>query len=127
MSVAGGGNDRSWQGRAWWEAEAAGKPLAWAASGCRIDDGQWHHVVGTAASQELRLYVDGELVGKAPKPSVGSSACDLTIGLGRGTPVEPFLGLHVHKVSFSGAMDDVMLFDRELSPEEVKALYESQK
>jgi hypothetical protein len=79
--------------------------------------GVWYHVVGTFDGKHLRIYLNGKQVSYvrqtvAPK----MRGLPLWIGYGRGFPPEYFRGL----------MDEVMVFDRALSPTEVEALYASQ-
>jgi hypothetical protein len=72
----------------------------------------------------LQLYVDGRPVGK-PRRAKGHPkhvAYDLTIGQNRSNGHPEEMGQ-----SFNGMMDDVMMFNRALSPDEVAALYNSQK
>ncbi len=90
-----------------------------------VADGQWHHVVGSFDGQETRLYVDGRPVGghSRVKNYPGNVTCDLTIGADRSNP-DPELG--EVDASFNGMMDDVMMFNRALSPDEVEALFKAQ-
>ena len=103
------------------------RKAAWAASRWKIDDGQWHHIAGTCSESEARLYVDGEMVGKGSKAVVGANTCALTLGLGLSTPGEIYPGLPVDSASFNGIMDEVMIFNRGFSRDEIRALYDAQK
>jgi hypothetical protein len=78
-------------------------------------DGEWHHLVATAASGgELALYVDGE-----PK---GTRAIDGPLYTG---PGQTWIGRSPGQDRpLNGAVDDVRIYDRVLSPAEVTALYE---
>ena len=95
------------------------------ASDAVICDGQWHHLVGTYDSTQQKLYVDGIL--QRAKPSwngeLAVNSNDLTIGANRSNP-EASLG--EVGASFNGMMDDVMMFNRALSADEVQALFKSQ-
>lgn len=70
---------------------APGEPLV---SDASVADGQWHHAVATidapdAEGAVVRLYVDGELVGEAPRPAATGREGAWRIGAG-----EPsFVGL----------------------------------
>jgi hypothetical protein len=82
--------------------------------------GQWYHLTGVrdAAKGELKLYLDGELVATRSACSLDATSTGNTvIGRGKfgGNPVD-FL---------DGTVDQVHLFDRALSPTEVKSLYDS--
>ncbi len=95
-------------------------------SRAKVYDGNWHQVVGTFDETELNVYVDGELAG-GPRASAGQpahTAYNLTIGANRSNP-----NASIGEVgsSFYGLMDDVMMYDRALTPREVKFLYASQK
>jgi hypothetical protein len=74
--------------------------------------GVWTHLVGTCDGTDLRLYVDGVLaagpltVTNAPEDSFWTAGSEITGG-----------GV------FRGALDDVRVYNRALSVDEVKALY----
>ncbi len=117
--VGGPDDGKSWRGQV--ALEVAHQ---WMPSGIEIADGQWHQVVGTFDGFELRLYLDGWPVG-SPHRAKGQpqhTSYDLTIGANRSTGVPGEIGQ-----AFNGSMDDVMMFNRALSSEEVQALYYSQK
>lgn len=82
--------------------------------------GQWHHVVGTRdeTTREQRIYVDGALSSSHTCPgSVFSATSGITVGRGLyGAAPSDFL---------SGAIDDVGLIARTLSPEDVLVLYQA--
>ena len=91
----------------------------------RIDDGQWHHVVGTYDGTSATVYLDGLPVGK-PGHKLGDiphNDYDLTIGANRSNP-DGALG--EIGASFNGMMDDVMMFNRALTADEVQAVFKSQ-
>ncbi|MFH1725559.1 MAG: LamG-like jellyroll fold domain-containing protein, partial [Elusimicrobiota bacterium] len=77
----------------------------------------WHHAVGTYDGAQMSLYVDGELKqtlavsGPIEYPNPGS---DVTIG--QRSPHSP-------GDLWKGSIDEVVLYDRALSPEEVQAAY----
>jgi thiol-disulfide isomerase/thioredoxin len=84
---------------------------SWVLSGIRVNDGQWHHVVGTYDGAHAWVYVDGwqmSRLGRA-EGDPGKTSPDLAIGS-----------------SFNGAMADLMMFDRVFSAEGVRALFLSQ-
>jgi serine/threonine protein kinase len=94
-------------------------------SGIQVADGKWHHVAGTFDGKDAKIYVDGSLVGK-PNHWVGEiphTPYDLTIGANRSNP-DGSLG--EIGASFDGLMDDVMMFNRALSAEEIQTLFKSQ-
>ena len=89
----------------------------------RIDDGRWHHVAGTYDGTVQRLYLDGELLSQERrwKGRVPANNYDLTIAANRSDPAADEVG-----ASFDGLIDEAMMFNRALSPDEVRQLYERQ-
>lgn len=84
-----------------------------------VTDGAWHHGAATFDGENLKIYVDG-LPQKQMVPfreEIPSNANDLTIGLNRSnlTPREK-------DQSFEGVVDEVMIFNRALSADEIKAM-----
>jgi hypothetical protein len=89
-----------------------------------IRPGEWHHIVGTYDGTQLQLYVDGVAAGN-PRPHTGSilpmpKGGFLAIGSedGRRTndPNEPRY--------FHGAIDEVQIYRRALTPDEVLRLFQ---
>lgn len=101
---------------------AATADNGWYAAGGWVDAppntfaaGKWQHVVGTYDGARLRFYVDGRLVGTgshALSGAVRNGISPLTFGL-----AGDYGGNY-----FDGAMDDVRLYHRALSPTEVRQL-----
>lgn len=86
-----------------------------------LSEGTWHHIVYTAGIGGGTLYLDGSMVGNAPSPSmlIGSPH-DLYLGVGDAT----VFGIPDLKVNpLHGMMDDVALWNRQLSAAEVETLY----
>lgn len=79
--------------------------------------GEWYHVVGTysAATGEQRVYVDGVLSGQATCAGVFEASGGLRVGRGfyDGASSDPW----------GGAVDDLGLIARVLTPDEIVALY----
>ena len=80
----------------------------------KVDDGQWHHVVGVSDGRRAAVYVDGELEDSAEAKPIALNSVPLRIGsnleaLGKG---------------YSGCIDEVRLYGYGLSQTEVKALYQ---
>jgi len=80
--------------------------------------GEWYHLVGTrsAATREQRIYVDGVLSGKRTCPG-DVFAAEGGVSVGRGL----YGGEPADWVT--GAIDDIGLINRVLSPDEVVDLY----
>jgi hypothetical protein len=79
-----------------------------------IWNGQWHNVVGTFDGSTVRLYLDGRQVGSGTPDSTPiayglQTSNDLDIGAYPWCPSS----------DFAGAIDEVKLFNRALSPQEI--------
>jgi Concanavalin A-like lectin/glucanases superfamily len=77
---------------------------------------EWHHIVGTRTLNELKLYIDGVLVGTTPSTGVSplyASPIQATIGARSRNDIQ----------FFSGKIDDVKIYDGALNDEEVAYLY----
>ena len=94
----------------------------WAPSDRSVADGQWHHVAATYDGTMQRLYIDGQLQRSPFKLNgvMGSNDFDLCIGGNAGPDRKP--GEKI--TSFDGLMDEVMMFNRALSLEEVRFLHD---
>ena len=80
-------------------------------------DGQFHYVAvtfdGAKPAANIQFYIDGDLAGAVDVQA--------TIPL---TSAGPMIGRHGGCDAYStGAMDEIMFFDRELAPREILALY----
>lgn len=85
--------------------------------------GDWHFLVWLyqEAAQRLELYIDGELAATTDTPPLqaGGNSRALLIG------AAPFNTGRLSQSSFFfGAMDDIRIYDRVLSEEEIAALFE---
>lgn len=78
---------------------------------------QWTHLVGSYDGELVRLYTNGVLAASTPFsgsiPYSGSPSPPLEIGYNHVWPDN----------SLEGAIDDVRVYDRALSPEEIRRLY----
>lgn len=84
-----------------------------------VTDGNWHHAAATYDGENLRLYVDG-VPQKSVVPLKGEIVTThepLTIGLNRYNPTQ-----QEQDNVFDGALDEVAIFNRVLTAEEIKAL-----
>jgi hypothetical protein len=83
--------------------------------GGSVDDTNWHHLAGTFDGNEMVAYIDGSPV--AQNTASGSIAVnDNNLYIGRS---DPTAALNF----FDGKLDDVRIYDRALSAEEVKHAY----
>jgi len=80
----------------------------------KIEEGKWYHAVLTYDGSKVRAYINGELVGEASLTgSIADSGYDINIG--RNPAYEGDY--------FKGVIDEIRIFDRALSEEEIKASY----
>jgi hypothetical protein len=88
----------------------------------RVDDGQWHHVVGVFDNGTLAIYIDG-----IPEPSATGGPT-----FGRGNTRFGFLGANSEATAFDGArgggnpvqqLDDFRIYDYALPPGPIVTLY----
>lgn len=82
-----------------------------------LTDGAWHHAVAVFDGKELNLYVDGVLQKAITSCSeeIAANLDDLTIGENKLNTNEPGR-------SFDGALDEIMIFNRALTTDEIKSL-----
>jgi hypothetical protein len=84
-------------------------------AGTGIWDGNWHMLTGTYDGSTLRLYVDGAEVG---------SGTSWSTGIGYSLPNNDlFFGSYMgcDGLDYPGAIDEVQIWDRALSPAEIQA------
>ncbi len=85
------------------------RDLARAASSTTLE--VWHHLAFVIAAQSSALYLDGA--------QVGSSSTELT----NRTPTQAFIGsLNGYDYPFHGALDELRVYERAFSAEEVAAV-----
>ena len=91
-----------------------GSPYATRISIDNSFNGEWHHVVGTYDGSVLKTYVDGNLEGDAPH--VGSIDLNgLNVNIGKNP--------NQNDQNFQGAIDEVMIFARDLTESHVQDLF----
>jgi hypothetical protein len=92
-------------------------------SSARVDDGQWHHVAGVFDNGTLTIYIDGnaeESASGGPMYGTGNTRFGY-IGVGSESTsfnADPKTPVYL----FTGAVDDVRVYDRVLTPEEIAGL-----
>jgi hypothetical protein len=94
-------------------------------AGQTVWNGKWHNVVGTYDGSSVRLYVDGQQVGSgtpdtAPIGYALPDSNDLMIG-------DYPSSCPGANLDFSGAIDQVKLFDRPLAPWEINIGYQASR
>jgi len=82
-----------------------------------IVPGKWIHIVATISESQGVLYLNGSQVHAAPVTPLLPTSGEICIGMGR--------NLHPSDDHFKGFMDDIMIFNRALSADEVNTLYKS--
>lgn len=76
-----------------------------------VNDGKWHHIAGVYDGTRLLLYVDGRVDAVADASgTISISSEPVSIG-----------------GQFKGSIDEVVIFDHALSPDEVRQLYQDGK
>lgn len=87
-------------------------------SNSQVNDGNWYHVVGTynANSNEMKLFLDGSSQGKASDDNPRSVSRDNAIGYDAAN----------NNRHFNGEVDEVRIFDRALSKQEIQQLYQGE-
>ena len=84
-----------------------------------VADGQWHHVAvtwsddGTPDIADAKLYVDGQL-----DTGGSSSGCSINTA----SEDDVCIGKSIHDKPFLGLIDDVRIYARAMSTEEIKTL-----
>ncbi len=80
-----------------------------------VPPGSWHHVAGTFDGKRITVYIDGSQAATATaKGSISPSAgTNLLVGA---DPIDP-------AAKFTGAVDEVRVYQRALSAAEIAALY----
>ena len=75
----------------------------------------WTHIAGTFDGSTLRLFINGQMVASNPSATLGpQNSAPLTIGaLGSCSSIDPFGGL----------LDEVSIYNRDLSASEIAAIY----
>ena len=102
-------------------AQLEGDPVRSLVSAAPVDDGRWHHAVGTLSTRPgQRLYLDGVLVGEDVEVTTGAKSDPGGWQVGTGDAA--FLpGLSAGAEPLVGRVDEVAVYDRQLSPEQVAA------
>ncbi|MEM7344878.1 MAG: LamG domain-containing protein [Chloroflexota bacterium] len=86
-----------------------------------LESDQWHHLVGTSDGGTLRIYINGQPAGEqefTPRSAISQSNFEL------------FIGTDLYNASViytQGMIDELRLYKRTLTEEEVKILYEAER
>jgi len=90
-----------------------------ASAGGDINDGAWHHLAATYDSSDMKIYVDGQLLGVNNSNSGPLPTNDFSVWIGR--HYDP----NNSSDYFNGTIDDVTIYSRALSSTQIEALYEN--
>lgn len=81
--------------------------------------GTWYHLVGVRDGDEVKLYLDGKLVSTTEAGPADVSTGPLSVGRAQ---------YAAEKGDFwNGSIDQVSVFDRALTADEVSALHDSEQ
>jgi hypothetical protein len=78
-----------------------------------VTDGEWHHIVGVGKSGDSNIYIDGVKEGNSTKNILWTGSRLIAGAMAGGT------------ASFNGSIDDVQIYNRALSSDEVASLYDA--
>jgi hypothetical protein len=80
--------------------------------------GTWYHLAGIYDGANVKIYVNGvEEDSTADTGNINSTTAPIRIGMGSGTPPEE---------PMDGTIDDVRIYDRGLSPDEILTIFSSE-
>lgn len=109
------------RGRLYWQVEtvegnSVGDNLLYVTPRKTFTDGEFHHVVATYDGVLMRVYLDSVFVGSRPaKGPIQPSPTDLILGAGIEQDARTWF--------LKGLLDEVQIYDRALSSEEIRTLY----
>lgn len=85
--------------------------------GVATQDGEWHHLACTWDGSSFVMYLDGAVVGRDNSQSGPAVHSDRPLYIGRGD------NSYTSYYAMDGAIDDVRLYSRALSADEIGSLY----
>ena len=90
----------------------------------RINDGEWHQITFTVNQdkEEVWMFLDGNNVAIYNTPGIGDFQTDLATVVG-GSDEKWEYGSNAQWNSFNGFVDEVKIWDREVSPAEIQEQY----
>jgi len=97
-----------------------GSSATWLESSNTLQDNEWNHIAAVSDGNTMRIYINGEQDPntKAAPASLHSSSYNLQIGAWEYSPNQ-------RDTYFNGVIDEVKIYNRALSAEEIKADYEA--
>ena len=81
----------------------------------KMENRKWYHIAGTRDDENLKIYLDGEVISKSDSMLgfAGTNDEDLRIGCAKGKPEYAFEG---------GSIDEVAIWNRALNETEIRAV-----
>ena len=122
-TIVAKGIGTSWEYALWINSTNNPQFILWPADGGSADlingtsvinDGRWHHIVGTADNSNLKIYVDGNIQGTVPITKTASNG-NSPLNIGR-RPDNNFF--------FSGSLDEVRVDNVARSAADIRAAYD---
>ena len=97
-----------------------GSSATWLESNNTVQNNEWNHIAAVSDGNTMRIYINGEQDPntKAAPASLHSSSYNLQIGTWEYSPNQ-------RDTYFNGVIDEVKIYNRALSAEEIKADYEA--
>ncbi|MGP4105033.1 LamG-like jellyroll fold domain-containing protein, partial [Nonomuraea sp. KM90] len=92
-------------------------------SGAAVNDGNWHHVVLSGAENTQTLFLDGQTVGTLSGTITHNDQNQAQIGYGYASPSWPSTVTAAGAFPFTGAIDEVAVYDKPLGPAEIRTHY----
>ena len=96
----------------WTNGSGNGQSFAWTGFGNMTMDSSWHCLTVTGSNEGVTAYLDGKAVG------TGGSIAPLT-----GENQDIYIGVNNWDTEFDGLVDDIKVYNRKLSEQEVLQLY----
>lgn len=84
----------------------------------KVDFGEWYHLVGSYDGEQMHFYINGTLIGSKTTAYVPTNKANIYIGAGS------YSG---GGYQLDGEMDDVKIYDRALTEDEISALYQGKE
>jgi hypothetical protein len=96
----------------------------------QLDRSHWHHIVGSfdRAGGAMSLFLDGKILATKSVGSAGIKTTTDPIQIGKGKPRRPVDPVRpstfIASYAFDGLIDEVRIYDRALTPDQIAASYQ---
>jgi len=88
-----------------------------------LNDGAWHHLAGVRQGTTVRIYVDGAQQNSATNAALGPVNDFCSFAFIGGTNTNVFCATTADEAFFKGLIDEVQVFRRALTPQEILNTY----